>query len=258
MSKILLKLSYVGTAYHGWQVQKNAKSVQKTVQNALCELCGSDITLTGCSRTDTGVHARCYFALAEGDIPKGLLSARMPNALNVNLPPDICAKGAYFVDDGFHPRYSVTAKEYEYVIIDQKYPDPFLFGRAWKSSKPLDVALMNKCAKDFIGKHDFTAFCAAGSKAMENGDCVRTVFDARVERVGENVSFRVCADGFLYNMVRIMAGTLVDISLGKIGEGDIPKIIESKNRNMAGRTLPPDGLYLDRVEYTKGALIDIE
>lgn len=258
MSRILLELSYVGTAYHGWQVQKNAKSVQKTVQEALCELCGSNITLTGCSRTDTGVHARSYFALAEGDIPKGLLSKRMPNALNVNLPSDISAKNAYFVDDDFHPRYSVVSKEYEYVIIDAKYPDPFLSGRAWKSTKALDAELMNECSKNFIGTHDFSAFCASGSKAMENGDCIRTVFDAGVQRVGDIVSFRVRADGFLYNMVRIMAGTLVDASLGKIKSDGILKIIESKDRNLAGRTLPPDGLYLDRVEYKKGALINIE
>jgi len=258
MSRILLELSYVGTAYHGWQVQKNASSVQKTVQNALCELCASEITLTGCSRTDTGVHARSYFALAEGDIPNGLMSARIVNALNVKLPPDVCAKGAYLVGADFHPRYSVISKEYEYIISDGAYPDPFLASRAWKSSKRLDENLMDLAAKSFIGTHDFTAFCAAGSKAAENGDCVRTVFDARVERVGDSVRFRVRADGFLYNMVRIRAGTLVEVSLGKIKKEDILKIIESKNRNLAGRTLSPDGLYLDFVEYGKGALKEIE
>ena len=258
MSRILLELSYVGTAYHGWQVQKNAASVQKTVQNALCELCGAPITLTGCSRTDTGVHARTYFALAEGDIPSGLLSARMVNAVNVILPDDISAKRVYFVDDDFHPRYSVVSKEYEYIFSDGGFPDPFLASRAYRSTKKLDEDLMNEAAKQFIGTHDFTAFCASGSKAAENMDVVRTVFDASVQRVGDTVSFRVRADGFLYNMVRIMAGTLIEVSLGKIQKDEILKIIESKNRNSAGRTLPPDGLYLDIVEYREGALEKIE
>lgn len=258
MSRILLELSYVGTAYHGWQVQKNAASVQKTAQNALCELCASQITLTGCSRTDTGVHARSYFALAEGEIPRGLMSLRIVNALNVKLPSDIRAKSAYLVKEDFHPRYSVVSKEYEYIITDAAFLDPFLASRAWHSGKKLDAELMDKAAKSFVGTHDFSAFCAAGSKAAQNGDSVRTVYGASVTREADVVRFKVRADGFLYNMVRIMAGTLVEVSLGKIDPMDILKIIESRNRALAGRTLSPDGLYLDRVEYEKGALISIE
>ena len=252
MPQVLIELAYLGSDYHGWQVQKNARSVQSTVQSALSELCSSQISLTGCSRTDAGVHARSYFALANGDIPASLLGARLANAMNVRLPSDISVKGVYGVCDGFHPRYSVESKEYEYVIYDGRCPDPFLSGRSWHSGRVLDHELMNKNAKDFIGEFDFTAFCATGSKTLENGDCVRKVYSASVKRDNDTVRFRVCANGFLYNMVRIMAGTLAEISLGRLEDGCIPKIIESRDRVLAGRTLPAQGLYLDRVTYKEG------
>jgi tRNA pseudouridine38-40 synthase len=258
MPRLLLKLAYVGTSYHGWQVQKNAKSVQGTVQAALLDVCGGDVTLTGCSRTDAGVHAKCYFALAEGNIPDSLMGKKMSVALNARLPEDICVKNVYFVGEDFHPRYSVTAKTYEYVISDSAVRDPFLKDRAWLCQRSLDADLMNKNAADFVGKHDFSAFCATGSKVQPGGDCQRHVFFANVCRKDDKVIFRVCADGFLYNMVRIMAGTLVDISFGTLKDGSISEIIASQNRKLAGRTLPAQGLYLDFVDYAEGVITEDE
>lgn len=244
--KILLTISYVGSAYCGWQVQKNGRSVQETVQDAVEQVFGKRYPVTGCSRTDSGVHARGFRCTVDVDenapkIPEG----RIPIAMNTKLPDDVAVRRAEYVSDDFHARYSVKSKRYEYVICNSTLRDPFLAGRAWTVPQRLDEVAMNAAAREFVGKHDFTSFRAAGSDVP---DSVRTVYDASVRREGEMIIFSVQADGFLYNMVRIMVGTLVDISRGGIEE-NISEIINARDRKRAGQTAPPDGLTLAEVFY---------
>lgn len=244
--KILLELSYVGTAYCGWQVQKNGVSVQEVLQNAIETVFGKRYPVTGCSRTDSGVHARHFCCTAELDESAPLIPAdRIPIALNTRLPMDVAVKRAEYVPDDFHARYSVKSKRYEYTIDNSATRDPFLSYRAWNVSGELDVSKMDAAAKEFIGTHDFSAFRAVGSSVSTT---VRTVFDASVRRDGGLVVFSVSADGFLYNMVRIMVGTLVGISKGSV-HMSVKEIILSKNRASAGMTAPPDGLCLVDVCY---------
>ena len=244
--KILLTISYVGSAYCGWQVQKNGRSVQETVQDAVEATFGKRYHVTGCSRTDSGVHARGFKCTVDIDekaprIPED----RIPIAMNTRLPDDVAVRDAAYVDDDFHARYSVKSKRYEYVIHNSSLRDPFLAGRAWTVPQHLDEAVMDRAAQEFIGTYDFTSFRAAGSDVP---DSVRTVYGASVRREGNTVIFSVCADGFLYNMVRIMVGTLVDISRGSISES-ISEIINARDRKNAGQTAPPDGLTLAEVFY---------
>ena len=245
--KLLLKIAYNGRDFCGWQVQPNGKTVQGEMSRAVEEAYGCKINVTGCSRTDSGVHALEYYCTL--DVPENAPKIpvdRVPSALNVRLPESITVYEAKEVGSDFHARYSVKKKTYEYVIDNGYQRDPFLFGRAWHIKTPLDADKMNEVAKSFIGKHDFSAFMASGS---EIEDATRTVFDAEVERVGSRVIFRVTADGFLYNMVRIMTGTLADVSCGRIEAGGIGRIIELCERKNAGVTAPADGLYLKHVEY---------
>ncbi len=247
--KILLEISYVGTAYCGWQTQKNGISVQTTVQDAVGAVFGKRYSVTGCSRTDSGVHARGFCCTVELDGGAPVIpEEKIPLAMNTRLPGDVSVQRARYVDDCFHARYSVKSKRYEYVIDNSPVRDPFLYGRAWSIPVPLDRDIMDAAAKEFIGKHDFSAFRAAGSSVQSS---VRTVYDASVRREGKLLIFSVTADGFLYNMVRIMTGTLVDIARGRI-ELSVGEIIASRRRSSAGITAPPDGLYLVKVEYRDG------
>ena len=245
--RLLLKIAYNGSGYCGWQVQKNGKSVQGELCRAAEEAYSCKISVTGCSRTDSGVHATEYYCTL--DIPENaprIPTERVPSALNVRLDESVTVYEATEVSEDFHARYSVKKKTYEYVIDNGYYRDPFLFKRAWHIKTPLDEKKMNEAARAFVGRYDFSAFMASGS---EIEDATRTVFDAEVERVGSKVLFRVTADGFLYNMVRIMMGTLADVSCGRISVSDIHEIIKSRDRKNAGATAPADGLYLKHVEY---------
>ncbi len=242
--RYLLTIRYLGTNYHGWQVQENALAVQPLIQDALVELFPHRPGVTGCSRTDSGVHANMYCCHFDSDLvyrPHGVICSA-----NRNLPDDIAVKDCTVVDEAFHARYSVTSKEYEYVIYNGKYRDPMWQGRAYYYRFPLDVNKMNEGAQECVGTHDFSSFCAVNAKP---GDKTRTVYEACVERRGDLVVFRVRADGFLYNMVRIMMGTLLRVSQGKIEPHEIPYIIQQKNRDLAGPTAPPEGLYLNQVFY---------
>ncbi len=243
----LITIAYDGRNYHGWQVQKNADSIQARTENACLRLFGEKITVYGCSRTDTGVHANCFMANFHAD--KVLSPDTVVNALNFYLPPDIAVRECVYVPEGFHARFCCTSKEYLYKICNTSVRDPFSIGRALHYRPALDADFLNRQAQDFIGRHDFSALRAQGSTVKTT---VRTVHYADVTRNGPEVIFRVAADGFLYNMVRIMAGTLLYISEGKIPADSIPMIIRSKDRLTAGKTLPPDGLYLNRVSYEKG------
>ena len=251
--KILLKIAYCGTAYCGWQVQKNAPSVQETLCLAAKEIYGEQVNVTGCSRTDSGVHAKEYFCTLEVSSNAPLIPENgIPRAFSTHMPYDITVISARYVPDSFHARYSVKEKTYEYLFDNGKHRDPFLYGRAWHVLTPLDDKKMNEAAKAFIGTYDFSAFMASGSSVS---DTVRTVTDASVIRNGTQVIFSVSANGFLYNMVRIMAGTLHDVSVGKIAPDEIKSIVLSGERKNAGITAPPDGLYLSRVIYPESAFI---
>lgn len=244
--KILLEIAYVGTAYSGFQVQENAPSIQKTLQDALEMFFGTKLLLSGCSRTDAGVHAKQFFASIEGEIAETFPVERLPKATARLLPRDIAILSAKRVADSFHVRYDVQYKEYEYLILNTEAADPFMTSRAYHYTKPLDAEALNRAAGHFVGTHDFKGFMSAGSKVT---DTVRTIRYFTVTREGALVKMRVAANGFLYNMVRILCGTLIAVSEGRIREEELDSVIASGDRTRAGATLPPDGLYLSEVVY---------
>ena len=245
MSKLLLTISYLGTRYAGWQVQPNADTVQAELCRAADSVFGCRCLVTGCSRTDAGVHAREFLCTVGFDgTPNAVPRDRVPAALNTVLPDDISVLTCGECEDGFHPRYGIRGKEYVYLLHNSHIRDPFLEGRAYRFPSPLDADAMAECARELIRYHDFAAFMAAGSKIE---DTRRTVFDFTVTREGDLVSFTVSADGFLYNMVRIMVGTLIDAGLGKKNAGDLRRILEEGDRANAGPTVPACGLYLNRI-----------
>lgn len=251
--KLLLKIRFIGTAYCGFQVQKNGVSVQSVLCEAAGSLYGVPCDITGCSRTDSGVHANAFYAALRprGDEIPAIPADRVARALNAFLPPDIAVMGAVEVPEGFHPRYDAEYKEYLYQIWNRPERDPFLHGLAFHyPPKIAEGALlaMREAAGHFVGTHDFRAYMAEGSSVKST---VRTVKYCEVERSGDLVSVRVAADGFLYNMVRIMVGTLLEVAAGKIAPGEILAVTESKNRKRAGFTAPACGLYLNRVVYKK-------
>ena len=249
MSKLALTISYLGTNYSGWQVQPNAPSIQQTLGQALDSLFGCKCTVTGCSRTESGVHAREFLCVVGfGEKANSIPADRLPFAINSILPDDISVLSCEECPDDFHPRYGIRGKEYVYVIRNSRIRDPFTADRAYLVPQPLDADAMNAAAKEFIGYHDFGAFMAAGSKIT---DTRRTVFDASVKKEGENIFFTVSADGFLYNMVRIMAGTLIEAGRGKISPDSIKELLNNPKRENAGATVPPYGLYLNKI--LKGA-----
>lgn len=245
MKNLLLKISYDGAAYHGWQIQENAITVQEVFQAALHKITGGDEDIKACSRTDTGVHARefCVSVKTESLIPP----ERMQAALNHYLPENIAVKSCEEVPLDFHARYSCKGKQYTYEIWNSPVRDPFLSGRALHYWYHIDEQKLNEAAAHYVGTHDFTSFCTLDRR--EKGDLTRTVTEARVDRLGDKVVFTVAADGFLYNMVRIMTGTLLRVQQGKFSPDDIPKIIQAKDRAKAGPTAPACGLYLNKVYY---------
>lgn len=245
MNNYLLKIAYDGSRYHGWQIQENAVTVQEVFQKALLSVTGLSEDIKACSRTDTGVHARefCISVKTESSIPPERLLA----ALNHYLPADMAVNECKAVSLDFHARYSCKGKEYTYEIWNHPIRNPFLEGRALHYWYPLDEALLDRAAKQYLGRHDFTSFCTLDSR--ERGDLTRTVMESKVERRGDLVVFTVAADGFLYNMVRIMVGTLLRVQQGKLTPEDLPGILAAKNRRAAGPTAPACGLYLNRVFY---------
>lgn len=251
--KILLHVSYIGTGYCGYQVQPNGVSVQQRLNEAAKQLFGYDCDIVGCSRTDSGVHANEFCATVtkkkESYLDTSIPVSKIARAMTFWLPEDISVFAVEEVDDNFHPRYDVKYKEYIYKIWNCPVRDPFLQGRVWHCPKRIDESALKKmqrAASHFVGKQDFASFMSADSAVSET---VREVYEASVVREGDLITFCVSADGFLYNMVRIFAGTLVDVAYGKIAEEDIPRIIAAKERRAAGTTAPSQGLYLNKVVY---------
>lgn len=245
LRNIALTLSYVGTNYHGWQIQENAVTIQEVFQKALYKILKERVDIKGCSRTDTGVHANMY--VVNFHTTSRMRCENFIFALNRHLPGDICVYDCAEKDENFHARYSCKAKEYIYKIWNNKIRNPFFEGRALHYWYPLNITLMNEAAQNFVEKHNFSAFATLDSRKQENME--RTIEYFKIEKDGDFVNFVVKADGFLYNMVRIMVGTLLRVSQGKIKPDDIPKIIRSKNRKFAGPTAPPQGLYLNSIFY---------
>lgn len=244
MRNIKLTLKYDGTAYHGWQSQKNAVTVQEVLENAIFKLTGARPRVTGCSRTDTGVHAEmfvCNFG-TETKIP----CDKLPLALNTHLPDDVVCFWAEDADADFHSRYAAKKKRYTYYIHNSRFPDVFKINYAWHYSYPLDVDAMKKASQAFLGEHDFIGFAASGFTVKTT---VRTIYDISVEKTGDLIKISVLGNGFLYNMVRIIAGTLAFVGCGKINAEDMEGIINSCDRKRAGITAPPQGLYLTEVFY---------
>ena len=251
--KLLLYLAYDGAAFCGYQAQSHGNTVQQTLNTATEALFGYPCDVTGCSRTDSGVHAHMFCATVTAHEGKPLVTTipedKLPAVLNIHLPDTIAAYKAQWVPDDFHPRYSVSSKEYIYKIYNAPFRSPFEHKRSWHIPKPLDdetVSLMHDAAQRFVGQRDFSACMASGS---EIADKVRHVMSARVWREGDHVLFAVRADGFLYHMVRIMMGTLADVAMGKIAPDSLISRLDSLDRRLMGRTAPADGLYLHRVYY---------
>ena len=244
MRNIALFLKYVGTAYHGWQVQKTDITVGQTVERAVQAVTGQHAHVTGCGRTDAGVHANCYVANFRTDarIP----ADRLPYALNSHLPDDIVVTDAMDVHDGFNAIGSCVRKEYTYLIYNSRIRDPFYVNRAWFYPKHLDERIMQRAAAQFIGEHDFAAVRSVGTDVKST---VRTVYYYDVERRGDLIYLRVCANGFLYNMARAMAGTVVYCAEGKIEPEQIGTILKNGCRTDAGPTVPPGGLYMTQLWY---------
>lgn len=244
IKNVLLKMRYDGTNYHGWQVQKNALSVQEVFQNAVYEILHERPDIKGCSRTDTGVHAQMYCVNMR--VNERFANSKFMLSLNAKLPDDIAVYDISEVPFDFHARYSCKSKEYKYYIYNSPTRNPFIDRYSLRYYHRLNEQLLDKAAKQYIGTHDFSAFC--GANASSEGT-VRTVYDAKVERQGDMVIYTVSADGFLYNMVRIMVGTLIRINEGKIAPDGISDIIASKDRRLAGHTAVAKGLFLNRVDY---------
>lgn len=245
--KILLNISFLGTAYRGFQVQPNGMTVQQRLQDAVEAVFGSRCPLTGCGRTDSGVHANMFYCTVDtSDAINTIPEARIPDALNHCLPHDISVNEACAVPQDFHPRYCVTRKEYKYLIWNRRAHNPFFYDRAYHYPRPLDTVKMNEAASCLVGRHDFAAFMASGSSVT---DTVREIYRAEVLRDGSFVEILLEGNGFLYNMVRIIAGTLIYVSEGRIQPDGILRIIGEKNRAKAGFTAPAHGLYLNRVVY---------
>lgn len=244
MKNVKLTIEYDGTNYHGWQVQSNAKTVQGTVERAIRGLTGEEITITGSSRTDQGVHA--YGQVANFFTHSNIPQDRFSYALNRMLPEDIVIKKSEEVSLDFHARYCSKGKKYRYLIYNSSFPSAIFRNRSYHVSHLVDMEEMEKSIDFFLGTHDFSAFRSTGSSVKTS---VRTIFDVKLTRAEDNIWFEVSGDGFLYNMVRIMVGTIVDVGMGRIKSKDIPSIIESLDRKKAGRTAPPQGLYLVEVYY---------
>lgn len=250
--RVLLTVRYDGSRYSGFQIQPNGITVQQVLQDAAAAVFGDRYGITGCSRTDAGVHALAFYCTVDLTAAAHRVPAeRVADAMNRYLPSDVSVTAARDVPGDFHPRYSAVSKEYIYLIHNSRIPDPFLVNRAYRFPSPLDAGVMHDAAQALKGTHDFRGFMAAGSSVIpgEGRGTIRTVKEISVIREGELIRLTISADGFLYNMVRIIVGTLIELSLGRIPPESLSAVLESGDRSLAGSTVPPQGLYLSSVDY---------
>lgn len=243
MKRVMLTVAYDGTNYCGWQVQPNGDTIEGQLNKHLSELLGEPITVIGASRTDSGVHALCNLAVF--DTQARMPAEKISYALNQRLPEDIKIQRSEEVEADFHPRKVSTRKTYEYKIYNAQFPNPIMRLYSHFTYVPMDAEKMREAAKYFVGEHDFAA---VSTYKPEVESTVRTIYDLSVTREGDLIIIRVTGNGFLYNMVRIIAGTLMEIGRGRMEPSFIPEMLASGNREKAGPTAPACGLTL--VSYT--------
>lgn len=244
MKRILLTISYDGTNYSGWQKQKNAVTVQGEFDKACSTLFKTDVESIGASRTDAGVHALGQRAVI--DVDTSIPAEKIPLALNPLLPDDIVVTHAEEVDADFNPRFKALKKTYEYSIYNAPFRNPIYRNYSEYVRCELDLDSMRTACEAFVGEHDFRAFCASGNSSKTT---VRTIYSLDIEKDGDFIKIRVTGNGFLYNMVRIIAGTLIYVGEGRIASDDLPEIIASGDRRKAGKTAGPSGLVLVKIMY---------
>ena len=245
MRRIKLIVAYDGTEYSGWQIQPEAPTIEMYLDKAIRELTGENVHVTGASRTDAGVHA--YGNVAVFDTESTIPGDRFTFALNRFLPDSIVIQDSWEVSVDFHPRHCDTRKTYEYRILNTAVPLPQKRNFTWHVAGSIDIEKMKEAAAYIVGEHDFKSFCQTGAQVEST---VRTIYSVEVEEQGENdLVIRVCGNGFLYNMVRIIAGTLLDIGQGKRDPMDIFTILEARDRSTAGPTAPAHGLTLMKYEF---------
>lgn len=244
MKRVMLTVAYDGTNYHGWQEQPNVTTIESVLNKTLSALVNEQIRVIGASRTDTGVHALGNIAVFD-------TQARMPAekfsyALNQRLPEDIRIQDAREVSPGFHPRRQSSRKTYEYKILNSVFPMPVYRLYSHFTYVPLDIVSMQRAAVYLVGEHDFKSFCSVNTTAETT---VRTVYDIAVDRAGELITIRITGSGFLYNMVRIIAGTLIEVGRGSWAPDRMESILEARDRTKAGPTAPACGLTLVKYEF---------
>ena len=247
MRNIKLTIEYDGKDFNGWQKQPTKLNIQGEIERAIKQITGEDVDLTASGRTDAGVHA--FGQVANFKTNSNIPIEKIPIALNSNLKKAIVVKSAEEVEERFHSRLNCKRKTYRYIINNSKYGTAIYRNLETHIPMKLDIQKMQEAVKYFEGEHDFKAFKASGTSSKSS---VRTIYKAEVIDAGnERIYIELTGNGFLYNMVRIISGTLVEVGLGKIKPNEIKMIIESKKRENAGKTLPPQGLYLVNVEYEK-------
>ena len=244
MRRIALTIAYDGTAYSGWQAQNNAVTVEGTLRRALARLCGGDVVTIGASRTDAGVHALGNVAVFDTELP--IPAERVATAVNSFLPEDIRVVRSREVPADFHPRFDAHSKRYEYRITTEPVVSPLRCRYVYGVHGELDLAAMQRGAALFTGTHDFSSFCSAGAQSESK---VRTVTQCEVYRDGAEIVIGVEGDGFLYNMIRILAGTLIAMGSGSMDPESMGDIISALDRTKTGPTAPPQGLTLIRIRY---------
>ena len=237
-------MAYDGTDYCGWQVQPNGITVEEVLNRKLSELTGEDITVIGASRTDSGVHAQGNVAVFDSDTT--IPPERVAYALNRKLPEDIVVIRSEEVPGDWHPRYQETVKTYQYHILNREMPDPIRRRDTYFVSYPLDLEAMRCAAAYLKGEHDFRSFCNVHTEVQ---DTVRTIYDLDIIREGDLITIRIRGNGFLYNMVRIIAGTLVRVGRGFYRPDQVREILEKRERTEAGVSAPPQGLVLVKIDY---------
>lgn len=242
--RVCLRVAYDGTAYCGWQVQNNGRTIEGELNRALQELTGETIQVTGASRTDAGVHGLCNVAVF--DTLSRIPGEKFSYALNQRLPEDIRVRESKEVPPDFHPRHCESRKTYEYHIFNAAFPNPVKRLYSHFTYVPLNVERMRRAAGYLVGEHDFASFCSAGSQAETT---VRTIYALDVEKEGEEIVIRVTGSGFLYNMVRIIAGTLMEVGCGRMEPEEMEEILAAKDRAAAGPTAPACGLILTGLVY---------
>ena len=244
MRNIKLTIEYDGTNFSGWQVQKDKRTVQEEIENALSKILKKEVSIVGSGRTDAGVHALGQVASFKTE--KTIKPQELLWGINTMLPIDIVVTNVEEVDEEFNARISAKKKHYRYVINNGKFPSALNANREYHFKYFLDIEAMQMAADDLIGEHNFKAFSAAGSTVK---DYTRTIYLLKVNRLGDRVIIDVVGNGFLYNMVRIIVGTLLDVGSGKLDICVMKNMLETKDRTLGGRTAGPEGLYLVDVEY---------